>query len=49
MTLNHVKLRRTVTFIKYLGSVVFLIFISKTLIWNEIKFPASNSLNFEMA
>ena len=31
---------------KYLASVVSLIF-PKTLIWNKITFPASNSLNFE--
>ena len=43
MTLNRVKLRRAVTFMKYLASVVSLI---KTLIWNKIMFPASNSLNF---
>ena len=34
------------TFMKYLASVVSLIF-PKTLIWNKITFPASNSLNFE--
>ena len=46
MTLNRVKLRRTVTFMKYLASVVSLIFLPKTLIWNKITFPASNLLNF---
>ena len=46
MTLNRVKLGRAVTFMKYLASVVTLIFLSKTLIWNKIMFPASNSLNF---
>ena len=46
MALNHVKLRRAVTFLKYLASVVFLLFLLKTLIWNEIAFPASNLLNF---
>ena len=45
MTRNRVKLRRTVTFMKYLASVVSLIFLPKTLIWNKIKSPASNSLN----
>ena len=46
MTLNRVKLGRAVTFMKYLASVVTLIFLSKTLIWNKMMFPASNSLNF---
>ena len=45
MTLNRVKLRRPVTFMKYLANVVSLIFLEKTLIWNKIMFPASNSLN----
>ena len=35
MTLNRVKLRRIVTFIKYLASVVSLIFLMKTLILNS--------------
>ena len=46
MTLNCVKLGRAVTFMKYLASVVSLIFLAKTLIWNKITFPASNLLNF---
>ena len=46
MALNRVKLRRVVTFMKYLASVVSLIFLSKTLIQNKITFPASNLLNF---
>ena len=37
MTLNRVKLRRAVTFMKYLASVVSLIFLPKTLIWNKIR------------
>ena len=45
MTLNYVKLGRAVTFMKYLDSVVFLIFLPKTLIWKKITFLASNSLN----
>ena len=45
MTSNCVKLGRAVTFMKYLASVVSLIFLAKTLIWNKITFPASNSLN----
>ena len=46
MTLNRVKLGRAVTFMKYLASVVSLIFLPKTLIWNQMTFLASNSLNF---
>ena len=46
MALNHVKLRRAVTFLKYLVSVVSLLFLLKFLIWNKIAFPASNLLNF---
>ena len=46
MTLNCLKLRRVVTFMKYLASVVSLIFLAKTLIWNKIMLPASNFLNF---
>ena len=46
MTLNWVKVVRAVTFMKYLASVVSLIFLPKTLIWNKITFSASVSLNF---
>ena len=46
MTLNRVKLGRAVVFMKYLARVVSLIFLPKTLVWNKIRFPASNSLNF---
>ena len=46
MTLNCIELGRAVTFMKYLASVVYLIFLAKTLIWNKITFPASNLLNF---
>ena len=46
MTLNRVKLGRAVTFMKYLASVVSLIYLAKTLIWNKMTFPTSNSLNF---
>ena len=45
MNLNRVKLGRAVTFMKYFANVVSLIFLEKTLIWNKITFPASNSLN----
>ena len=45
MTLNRIKLGRAVTFMKYLASIVSLIFLVKTLIWNKITFLASNSLN----
>ena len=43
---NRAKLERAVTFMKYLASVVSLIFLVKTLIWNKTTFPASNLLNF---
>ena len=45
MTLNSVKLGRAVTFIKYLASADSLIFLAKTLIWNNVTFSALNSLN----
>ena len=45
MTLNRVKLGSVVTFMKYLFSEAFLIFLVKTLIWNKITFPASNVVN----
>ena len=45
MTLNRVKLGRAVTFIKYLASVVSLIFLVLTLIWNKITFLAENLLS----
>ena len=46
MTLIRIKLGRGVTFMKYLDSVVFLIFLPKTLICNKITFLASDLLNF---
>ena len=47
MALNRVKLGRAVTFMKYLASVVSLILLPKTLIWNKITFPlTSHLLNF---
>ena len=39
------KLGRAVTFIKYLVSVVSLIFLALTLIWNKITFLAKNLLS----
>ena len=39
MTLNRVKPGHSVTFMKYLGSIV-------SLIWNKITFLASNLQNF---
>ena len=45
MAFNRVKLGRVVTFMKYLASVVSLIFLPKTLIWNKVTFQASNLLN----
>ena len=46
MTVNCVKLGRAVTFKKYLASVVSLMFLAKTLIWNKITLPTSNLFNF---
>ena len=40
------KIRREVTFMKYLASVISLIFVPKIWIWNKIMFSASNLLNF---
>ena len=45
MALNRVKLGRAVTFMKYLASVVSLIFLPKIFIWNKTPFLPSNSLN----
>ena len=45
MILNHIKLVRSGTFMKYRASIVSLIFLPKTLNWNKITFLASNSLN----
>ena len=45
MTLNRVKLGRAITFLKYLVSIVSLILLAKSLIWNKIMFSASNLLN----
>ena len=42
MTLNYVKLGRAV---KYLASVVSLMFLQETLIWNKITLRLSNLLN----
>ena len=47
MTLNRLKLGRTVTFMRYRAGIVSLIFLPKTLNWNKITFLASNSLNLE--
>ena len=46
MALNRAKVGRAVTFMKYLASVVPLIFLQKTLNWNKTTFLASNSLLF---
>ena len=45
VTLNRAKLGCTVTFMKYLASVVSLIFLPNTLVWNKITFWISNTLN----
>ena len=42
MSLNRVKLGRAVTFMKCLTSVVSLIFLPKTLIWNKNFIPNKN-------
>ena len=41
MTLNRVKLGCAVTFMKYLAGAVFLIYLTKFLIWNKITFRLS--------
>ena len=46
MNVNCVKLGRAVTFMEYLASVISLIILAKTLIWNKITFPVSNLMNF---
>ena len=38
MSLKHVKIGRAVIFMKYLASVVFMIFLPETLIWNKTRF-----------
>ena len=45
MTLNRVKLGRAVNSMKYLASVVSLIFLPKALIKNKITSRLSNSQN----
>ena len=45
MTLNRPKLGRAVTFMKDFASVVSLILLTKSLIWNKIIFRLSNLLN----
>ena len=45
MILNRLKLGRTVTFMKYLASVVSLIFLAKNLIWNKINSSILNLMN----
>ena len=42
MTFNRVKLGPAVTFLKYLASVVALIFLPKTLIWNNCIYELSS-------
>ena len=46
MTLNYVKLGRAVTFMKYLASIVRLVSLAETLVWNKFTFLTSNFLNF---
>ena len=44
MILNHVKLWRAVTFMKYFAGAVSLLFLPKTLPRNKMTFLVSNSL-----
>ena len=44
MTLNRASLGRAVAFMKYVASVASIIFLAKTLIWNNITFSTLNSL-----
>ena len=45
MTVNRLKLRLAVSFMKYLASVLSLIILAKTLIWNKINFPTLNLMD----
>ena len=45
MVLNNIKLERTVILIKYITTIVSLLFILKTLAWDKMVLPASNLLN----
>ena len=45
MTVNCLKLGPAVSFMKYLASVLSLIFLAKTLIWNKINFPTLNLMD----
>ena len=45
MTLNRLKLGHAITFMKYLASIVSLIFLAKTLIWTKINFRTLNLIN----
>ena len=45
MIVNRLKLGCAITFTKYLASVVSLIFLAKTLIWNKMNFPTLNLMN----
>ena len=44
MILNRVKVGLGVTFMKYLPSVVYLIFLPESLTWKKITFSELNSL-----
>ena len=45
MALNRETVARAVTFMKYLASLVALIFLQKFIIWNKTMFWLSNLLN----
>ena len=46
MTINRRKPGWAVTLMKYLASIVPLIFLPNTLIWSKTTFAASNLMNF---
>ena len=45
MALNRETVARAVTFMKYLASLVTLIFLQKFILWNKTMFWLSNLLN----
>ena len=45
MTVNRLKLRLGVSFMEYLASVLSLIILAKTLIWNKINLPTLNLMD----
>ena len=47
MNCNRVKPGRAIAFMNNLASVISLIFLPKSLIWNKIRFRLLNLLNLE--